>query len=317
MRFGVSLALAANIAAGAAVLVGAAGAANEAHAQSSTNGNAASIAFCDRTQKISADQQDHILRFAAVVRDALNASGSDTVLISRSGLDLARFHIRYSHAAILSRNDAGTWTARQLYYACDEGNPRIYDQGLAGFAAGSDDPALGYISIIRLPADAAQALRKAALDGPRALSLLARTYSANAYPFSTRYQNCNQWVIEMLAVAWGGLHDGDDLRASAQHWLAQSGYTPEPVEVGSHLLMMGAFAIPLLHLDDHPEADRYALRIKTSLPSTIEAFIRQRFAASERIEICHNSGQIVVHRGWTPVAEGCRPSAGDRVTLFD
>jgi hypothetical protein len=126
----------------------------------------------------------------------------DTALISRSGLDLSRFHIRYSHAAVARRDETGTWSARQLYYACDEARPRIYDQGLAGFVMGTDDPALGYISIVRLPAGAAQSLRYASLDTSRVQHLLATSYSANAYPFSTRYQNCNQWVVEMLAVAW-------------------------------------------------------------------------------------------------------------------
>ena len=57
-------------------------------------------------------------------------------LVSRSGLDLSRFNIRYSHAAIAWRSEQGQWAARQLYYACDEHRPRIYDQGLAGFATG-------------------------------------------------------------------------------------------------------------------------------------------------------------------------------------
>jgi hypothetical protein len=26
---------------------------------------------------------------------------------------------------------------------------------------------------------------------------------------------------------------------------------------------------------------------------------------------------VVVHRGWTPVADGCRPGEGDRVVPFD
>ena len=38
--------------------------------------------------------------------------------------------------------------------------------------------------------------------GSAALALLGREYSANAYPFSPRYQNCNQWVAELLATAW-------------------------------------------------------------------------------------------------------------------
>jgi hypothetical protein len=288
-----------------------------AHAQSSSSAAPASSAFCDRAQALSAGQQDKLLRFAAVVRDELDAADGSALLISRSGLDLSRFRIRYSHAAIAWRRDAGPWSARQLYYACDEGRPRIYDQGLAGFVTGIDDPSLGYVSIVRLPPQAAQPLRDAALDGARALHLVAPRYSANAYPFSLRYQNCNQWVMELIATAWGELPDGADLRARAQAWLHDAHYAPQPVEVGSHALMFVSGFVPFLHLDDHPPEDRFALRLAVSLPSTIEAFVRERLPGSERIELCHDGRRVVVHRGWTPIADGCVPGDGDRVVMLD
>ena len=279
--------------------------------------HAASSQFCDRAKPLTASQQDRLLRFTAVVQEALSNTGSDAVLISRSGLDLSRFHIRYSHAAIAWKAADGTWSARQLYYACDEGLPRLYDQGLAGFVMGIDDSALGYVSIVALPSEAAQALRGAALDTPRALHLLAARYSANAYPFSLRYQNCNQWVMELLAVAWGELPDGDDLRERAQQWLREAPYKPEPVDVGSHALVFASSFVPLLHLDDHPQDDIYALKLRVSLPSTVEAFVREQRPASERTELCHDSRQVVVHSGWEPVSDGCQPTGGDRVVLLD
>jgi len=289
--------------------------AGAAPAQGSSLGAPKSSAFCDRADKITATQQDRLLRFAAVVREEL-ASGGETALISRSGLDLSRFGIRYSHAAVAWRAESGVWAARQLYYACDEGRPRIFDQGLAGFVVGIDDPALGYVAIVRPPPDAARTLRRAALDTQRALRLLAASYSANAYPFSLRHQNCNQWIAELLAVAWGRLDDAD-LRAQAQRWLQQAGYTPEPVDVGSHALMFAALFVPHLHLDDHPLADREALKLRVSLPAALETFVRERWPDSERVEICSDGRQVVVHRGWTSIPDGCRASAGDRTVPLD
>ncbi len=275
--------------------------------------HASSARFCDRSHELSAAEQDRLLRFAAVLRDELAATDESVALVSRSGLDLSRFHIRYSHAAVAWRSAEGIWSARQLYYACDEGRPRIYDQGLAGFAMGTDDANLGYLSIVRLPPQAVLALRPALLDARRALHLLAAQYSANAYAYSLRYQNCNQWLIEMLAAGWGGLPDGEDLRARAQAWLRDEGYAPQPVEIGSRWWMLASYFVPLLHLDDHPDADREALQLQISLPTTIEDFVRARFPHSERVELCHDDRQIVIHRGWTPIADGCQPADGDRV----
>ena len=288
-------------------------------AQAGSLGAASGANFCDRQDRLSVADQDRLLRFAAVVRTELASASTDgdVALISRSGLDLSRFSIRYSHAAIALRGLDGAWSARQLYFACDEKRPRIFDQGIAGFTMGTDDPAVGYIAIVRLPAAAARDLDAAARDKSRALHQLAGTYSANAYPWSLRYQNCNQWVIEMMASAWGDLDDGPDLRARAQDWLRGAGYAPEPVAIASPLIMLASYFVPLVHLDDHPPADRAARRLQVSLPSTIEAFVQQRLPGAERVEICHTDKQIVVHRGWTPVADGCVAGADDTVVPLD
>lgn len=278
----------------------------------------ASSRFCDRAQELTATEQDRLLRFAAVVREELAASEGSVALISRSGLDLARFGIRYSHAALAWRhdNDSG-WSARQLYYACDEGRPRIFDQGTAGFAMGTANPALGYISLVKLPAETVPPLRRALLDPVRVQELLAGRYSANAYAFNLKYQNCNQWVVEMLAAAWGELSAGSDLRARAQDWLRAAPYTPAPVDVGARWLMLGSIFVPLVHMDDHPPEAIGTMRLAVSLPASLEAFARQRLPASERVEICHDGKQVVVHRGWEPVADGCVPGPHDRVIAFD
>ncbi len=278
----------------------------------------ASLHFCDRASPLTAQQQDRLLRFAAIVRRELDGSEQTVALISRSGLDLQRFGVRYSHAGVsLQASNNAPWSVRQLYYACDERRPRLFDQGLAGFVFGTDNPAVGYVSIVLMPRDAAAEVERAALDRARVLRLLAATYSANAYPFSTRYQNCNQWLMELLATAWGALDDAEDLRARAQAWLIDSGYAPPPVDVGSHLLMFAATFIPWIKFDDHPEGERFSLRFRISTPAAVEAFVHERMPSAQRIELCHDDRQVVIRHGWLPLAEGCRPEAGDRVVPFD
>lgn len=266
---------------------------------------------------LSAQQQDRLLQVAALVRSELEAAGQDVALISRSGLDLRRFGIRYSHAGFSLKDNPTPWSVRQLYYACDEGRPRLYDQGLSGFLYGTDDPEVGYVSIVWMPPAQAVEVERAAQDKARALRLIAGRYSANAYPFSLRYQNCNQWVAEMLATAWGGLDDGADLRARAQAWLAGHGYAPAPVDVGSHAVMFAGAFVPWIHYDDHPADDRFALRFRTSLPVALEQFVRERAPGARRVELCHDAKQVVIHRGWDAVPEGCKPQPGDRVVVLD
>lgn len=277
-----------------------------------------SLRYCDRGPALSAAQQDRLLRFAAIVRGELESAGVSMAIVSRSGVNLERFEHRYSHAGIsLRASENAPWSVRQLYYACDERRPRLFDQGLAGFVFGGDDPDGGFVSIVLLPADAATPIEQAALDNATALRLLAATYSANAYAWSIRYQNCNQWLAELLAAGWGALADGDDLRPRAQAWLRAAGYAPEPVRVDSHALMFAGSFVPWLRYDDHPEDDRFALRFVTSLPKAIEAFVRARQPQARRIELCHREGRVVVREGWTPLRDGCVAEPGDREIAFD
>ena len=282
--------------------------------------SASSIAFCDRaTQPLSARQHDLLLRFAAVVRAELEATDRASAIVARSGLDLERFGQRYSHAGVSLRSSGnGPWSVRQLYFACDERVPRLYDQGMAGFVAGTEEAALGYVSILLLPPDSAQTLAQRALDNASSLGLLGAAYSANAYPFSERYQNCNQWVAELLALAWGDLDAAEpDVRGVAQRWLHDAGYAPTLFDASSLLLTIARPFVPWVHVDDHPDADRTARRYLVSMPASIEAFVRAQLPGAQRIEICHADDRVVVHRGWDPVGEGCVAGEGDRVIVLD
>ena len=275
--------------------------------------------FCDRPLALSAEQKDKLFRLGGAIKTELENSGQRIALMSRSGLDLARFGQRYSHAGFSLKASQDTpWAVRQLYYACDEQRPRIYDQGVSGFLLGTDDPAIGYVSVVFLPEAEADKLERAALDNRQALALLGGTYSANAYAFGLQYQNCNQWVAEMLAAAWGSdpATDSEKARANAQRWLKDQAYEPTVFEVGRWLMTAGAF-VPYLHSRDHPNADIEQLRYRISMPASIEAFIRQTVPGAKRVEFCHNEEQIVIRHGWTQIAEGCQAGEQDTVVRFD
>lgn len=270
--------------------------------------------FCGQSAPLSVAQQDRLLRFAAVVRELLETEAHGVALVARSGLDLSRFGVRYSHAGLALAEGAGTrWAVRQLYYDCDAAQPRLYDQGLAGFVAGLHVPDRGFISLLLPPPDAARRLMQTARDRPRALRLLAARYSANAHAWSLQYQNCNQWLAEMMATAEGALADGDDLRARAQAWLRDAGYVPAAVDAGSHAVMFAAGFVPWLRLDDRPEDERYSLVFRLSLPRSLEAFAQARWSGTRRVALCFAEDRVVLRRGGPPLREDCVPEPGDEV----
>lgn len=273
-------------------------------------------AFCQQSIDIGAAEQDRVLRFAGVVKTELERSGARVALISRAGLDLSRFGQLYSHAGVALRdNSGGPWAVRQLYYACDESRPRLFDQGVAGFALGADAPTRGHISLVFPLDDDAALLENAALDRRLALALLGGEYSANAYAYGTRYQNCNGWVAELLASAWARA-DGSasgHAREDAQGWLRAQGYTAGPVRIPSHWMMFAGQFVPLVHMNDHPVEDIHALALQVNVPASIEAFVRRRAPQARRVELCHTQERIVIRRGWEPLGAACEPAAGDEV----
>ena len=288
-------------------------------------GHAGGLRYCDASPDLDAAQRDTLLQVAAVVRQELQRGGTAAALVSRSGLDLRRLGVRYSHAGIgLAESPGVPWSVRQLYFDCDEGRARLFDQGLAGFVLGQHDARMGFVSLVLLPERAAQPLARAALDDRLALALLGGRYSANAHAQSTRYQNCNQWVAELMAAAWGGWSPGQaeqtDVaqaapsptpRARAQHWLRDAGYRPSRLRLPSAALLLAVPFMPWVHLDDHPEEALQQRVMEVSMPAALEAFVQAREPSARRIELCYTPRHIVLRRGWTPLSPACEPEAGD------
>ena len=281
--------------------------------------HAISFEVCDRPKDPTADQRDVMLRFGAIVRAELAAADRDVALIARSGLDLHKLDVRYSHEGVVVKdNDGKPWSVRELYYSCEDHKPRVFDEGLTGFVMGTDDPVNSWVSLVFLPPDHAAPLRATAVDKQHALGVLGASYSANAYPFSTLHQNCNQWVMELLADAWGandGVSDGadTDARMRAQRWMRAQGYRPTVFTASAHPMMWLANVVPWLANDDHPAEEVAHNRYNVSMPASIETFVQARVPGASRVEICHAGRRVVVHRGWDDIAEGCVPGPGDQV----
>jgi hypothetical protein len=284
-----------------------------------------SLDACERPPEFTAAQKDVLLRFAALVKAELDAADRPLALVARSGMDLRRLQVRYSHEGVALRDATAPWTVRELYYACDERRPRVYDEGLAGFVMGTDDPRTGWVSIVLPPPAPADALARTAADKRHALGLLGPAYSANAYPFSTRFENCNQWVMELIADAWDTDDDAppaddappDAARARAQRWLRAQGYLPTVFTVSARPMTWFADLVPWMSNADHPPDEIARGRYSVSMPSSIETFVHATAPGAARIELCHAGTRIVVHRGWDEIADGCVAGPGDRTIELD
>jgi hypothetical protein len=81
-----------------------------------------------------------------------------------------------------------------------------------------------------------------------------------AYPWSQRYQQSNQWVLETLA---GALEPSASNRSRAQAWLQFKGYEPTTLKLGTFTRLGARVTTANVAFDDHPNAKRFANRIET------------------------------------------------------
>jgi hypothetical protein len=211
------------------------------------------------------------LQMADTTRSALEQLGDDVVLIARAGQDLSKYGLTYSHLAFAVReHPAGAWSLVHKLNHCGTASSALYDEGLVNFF--SDSPYRYQAGIWRLAPEAQLRLKKALL-GKKAKDYLEPNYSLVAYPFSTRYQNSNGWVLEMLAFAVAP-EDEANTRVTAQAWVKSHGYVPTQLELGT-LTRLGARVTKAnIAFDDHPSELRWKGRIQTVTVDSVVTWLR-------------------------------------------
>jgi hypothetical protein len=159
---------------------------------------------------------------------------------------------------------------------CGTAESALYNEGLANFFF---DDMFAWDALIITPSPELQAQIVAQLSNPKTLQGLHQPhYSMVAYPFSTQYQNSNQWVLEVLANAMNNSTQAN--RSTNQQWLKQAGYTPSMLRIPTLQRLAGRMFKANVAFDDHPNNDRYAGKIEVATVDSVANFIKQRDAKS-------------------------------------
>src|SRR6185295_10341214 len=133
------------------------------------------------------------LQLALKTFEALEQSGEKLALIGRIGSDLSKHKLRYSHmGAVWRDHPKGRWTVVHMLNHCGTASGALYDEGLGNFF--NDDP-FAYETIIAFPGAENQERLIKLLGTSLPDSLYHPGYNMVAYPWSTKYQNSNQWLV--------------------------------------------------------------------------------------------------------------------------
>lgn len=198
------------------------------------------------------------LALAQRTAEALDRSGAQVLLLARAGQDLSAYDLRYSHLGFAYR-DADGWRVLHKLNHCGTAESAVYRQGLGEFFM--DQPFRYEAALLPLGAELQSRLLPLLRDDAQAIRLDEPRYNMLAYPWSTLYQQSNQWAIETLALA--ASEPPLDTRNEAQRWLRQRGYRPTTLHLGAFTRLGARITAANIAFDDHPAALRFNDRIQT------------------------------------------------------
>lgn len=191
-------------------------------------------------------------RQALDVQKKLNRLQANVVLIARAGTNLSKYSLRYSHVGFAVKNYPGMpgqWTILHLLNECGTSYSSLYAQGIMNFFM--DNLYTQDYQLIE-PDFATQSRLLQALSPTKIKQLHNKNYSIIAYPFSNKYQNSNQWVLEVLAASINP--EKTPTQHAAQIYLHKTGYKPTVIRVDP-LSKLGATLFNHIAFDDHPGSE--------------------------------------------------------------
>jgi hypothetical protein len=226
-------------------------------------------------------QMADALELAARTSQWLDASGAQVVLIARRGQNLDEWNLRYSHLG-WAYKDAGAkaWRVVHKLNQCGTAEGSVYRQGLGEFFL---DDLYALEAGIEIPRPEVQAALIGLLqDSSRVTLMHHRPYNMVAYPWSTRYQQSNQWALETLAL---GMEPGATSRERAQAWLQFKGYQPTVLRINPMKRLGARVGTAHIAFDDHPNNERYADRIATVTVDSVFSFMHSAGLAAAPVVV--------------------------------
>jgi len=225
---------------------------------------------CEEKPHQVADVQQ-AMALAQKTAQRLDASGAQVVMLARVGQDLGRYGLSWSHFGYAYRESpTSPWRVVHKLNHCGTATSAIYRQGLGEFFL--DGMHRYEAGIVVLSPAVQERLLPLLRDDARAVAWHAEPYNMLAYPWSTQYQQSNQWAIETLAGAMDPAVRG---RPQAQAWLQLHDYRPTTLKLGA-MTRLGARATRAnIAFDDHPNDKRFSDRIETVTVDSVFAWVQR------------------------------------------
>ena len=220
------------------------------------------------------------MQLAQQTAQALDASDARVLLLGRTGQDMTKYGLRYSHLGWAYKSEAGPWRVVHKLNECGTAVAAVYRQGLGEFFL---DDLWRYEAVWAVPTPEVQARLLPVLQAnAQATQLHVRPYSMVSYAWGEKYQQSNQWALETLAAAMEPVSVRQ--RAQAQAWLRFKGYEPSVLKIGPLTRLGGRVTAANVAFDDHPPEKRFSDRIETvTVDSALAWLERAQLAGAPQV----------------------------------
>lgn len=222
--------------------------------------------------EIEPQELANALELAEQTRQYLVSQGTQTAIIARVGQDLAKYGLRYSHLGLVYQDKPGHFTVLHELNECGSARSGLYKEGLGNFFL---DDVFAFEVLVIVPPATLQTKLQQAIQSNQALKIHDANYNMLAYPFSTKYQNSNQWGLELIAHV---LHEQQSLdRKALQQWLKAKNYQPGVISVDP-LSRIGASAFRAnVSFTEHPLKQRLNGEYQVVTVESVQQFLSQQF----------------------------------------
>lgn len=186
------------------------------------------------------------------IETALERSGSNFALIARVGNDISKYGLRYTHVGFARKRARDReWVVVHQLNPCASAQSGLFVQGLGTFML--DDLFTHEILLVTLKNPLDESLDAIfSADAPR--RLYDPQYSMISYPGTpVRYQNSNEWLLELIALAQAKLENIElHTRDDAHRYYRSRGFKGSVIHISPLRRSLARLAASNIRFDDHP-----------------------------------------------------------------
>jgi hypothetical protein len=149
---------------------------------------------CENLGVINNNTFEKSLITSQKVINYLNDNNAQSALVGRVGQNLSEYHLKYSHIGIFFKEN-NEWFVYHELNKCATSESFVFKEGVGNFFL---DDMYSFDAIIYLPSPQLQEKIVSSIKNKSFSKFHTTNYNMTAFPFSTKYQNSNQFILESV-----------------------------------------------------------------------------------------------------------------------